>query len=621
VRVLMWMQPRSRPAAIRTLVTLGVVAAVVTFVFLPVQPGRRDPTMAEAALTLAAAAVVVAACWLARTGRIPSLVAWALGPLLALAAIVVVDLLTSDASVAAQIFFFFPVLYGASQLPRAGAFVMAAASVVGVVVVVVTLLPFEEALIDIGYVSAALVTTAVILIRSGERQAELVANLERLAAMDPLTGLVTRRVLDEAAKSAISGAASVAGTSLILLDIDNFKSINDRHGHPGGDEVLIQLADLLVESARHDDVVCRIGGDEMALLLPGCSVSTLRGRAQQIVQDVRARRFVLSGGQEATVSVSVGLAHAPTDAVDLPSLYVKADQTLYDAKRFGRNRVGIVADSTALLPAPEPSAWDGPELLERMIRTALDNESIQLAYQPIIDLNSGLLVAVEALLRLTDEAGRPLPAQEVISAAEASGLIAELGRRVIQVAARQSAQWRADHGVLLPIAVNVSAAQVGQPAFPRDILEAVEQAGVPPEALWIELTESVLLETGSHGMAQLRELSDAGVPLAIDDFGTGYASLSLLHALPACTIKIDQSFVAGIPDDHRAVAIVAGVIDMARNFDMTCIAEGIESDTQRSYLAERGVLGQGYLLGRPDDAAAIEQIIARGRTSPSLSAV
>ena len=122
-------------------------------------------------------------------------------------------------------------------------------------------------------------------------------------------------------------------------------------------------------------------------------------------------------------------------------------------------------------------------------------------------------------------------------------------------------------------------------------------------------------------MDQLRELNDAGVALAIDDFGTGYASLSLLHALPACTIKIDQSFVAGIPDDPRAVAIVAGVIAMARNFDMTCIAEGIESETQRTYLAERGVLGQGYLLGRPDDAAAIGRIIASGRTSPNLSAV
>ncbi len=193
MRLLMCMQPRSRPAAIRALVTLGVVAALVTLVFLPVQPGRRDPTMAEAALTVAAVGLVVAACWIARTRRTPSLVAWALGPLLAVAAIVEVDLLTSDASVAAQIFFFFPTLYGASQLPRAGALVMTAASLLGEVVVMVSLEPLEEALIDIGYVSAALVTTAVILIRSGERHAEMIENLERLAAMDPVTRLVSKR--------------------------------------------------------------------------------------------------------------------------------------------------------------------------------------------------------------------------------------------------------------------------------------------------------------------------------------------------------------------------------------------------------------------------------------------
>jgi diguanylate cyclase (GGDEF)-like protein len=269
------------------------------------------------------------------------MVAWALGPLLTVVAIVELDYLTLDASVAAQIFLFFPTLYGASQLPRAGALVMTGASVLAEVVVAVTVLPLRECVIDIGYVSAALVTTAVILIRSEERQAELITKLQRLAAIDPLTGLATRRVLDEAAQTALSGAASLEGTSLIVLDIDDFKSINDRYGHPGGDEVLVQLADLLVASARRDDVVSRLGGDEMALLLPGCSLSTLRRRAEQIVWDVRAQTFVLHGGQEVTVSVSVGLAHVPTDALDLQSLYVKADHALYEAKRSGRDRVGM----------------------------------------------------------------------------------------------------------------------------------------------------------------------------------------------------------------------------------------------------------------------------------------
>ena len=249
--------------------------------------------------------------------------------------------------------------------------------------------------------------------------------------------------------------------------------------------------------------------------------------------------------------------------------------------------------------------------MERMIRRAVDHDGVRVDYQPIVDLSTGLVVAVEALLRLTDDDGSPLPAAEVIPAAEASGLIADVGRRVIQVAVLQSSRWRAEHGVILPIAVNVSAAEVSRPGFSHDVLEAIERAGVPPEALRVELTESVLLESGSGGMEQLRELTEAGVELGIDDFGTGYASLSLLHSLRACTIKIDQSFVSGIPDDSRAVAIVAGVIALAESLDMTCIAEGIETERQRTYLSERGVLGQGYLLGRPDGAAAIGRLDRR----------
>lgn len=344
MRFLLWMQPRSYSAALRSIVMLVGVAVLVTIAFLPVQPGSRNLTATEAVLLLGAVALVVAGCLAARHRRIPALVAWALGPLLAVAAIVVLDRLTADASVAAQVFLFFPTLYGASQLPRAGAVVMTAASVLGEVVVVLGPLPLPAAAIDIGYVSAALTATAVLLIRSGEAQAELVARLERLAAIDTLTGLATRRVLDEAARSAISGAVSHQGTSLILLDVDRFKSINDHYGHPGGDEVLVQLAALLVQSARRGDVVSRLGGDEMALLLPGCSADVLRRRAEQILASVRSHTFVLQGGQEVRVSVSVGLAHVPSEAVDLQSLYVRADQALYEAKRSGRDRVGILAD-------------------------------------------------------------------------------------------------------------------------------------------------------------------------------------------------------------------------------------------------------------------------------------
>ena len=249
--------------------------------------------------------------------------------------------------------------------------------------------------------------------------------------------------------------------------------------------------------------------------------------------------------------------------------------------------------------------------LEELIREALEKDAINVAYQPVFDLSTGMIVGAEALLRLTDRAGRPVPPLQVIPAAEASGQIVEIGRRVLQLAAEQSARWREDHGVLLPIAVNVSAVQLNLPGFHAQVLDAVERAGVPPEALVIELTESVMLRTGSGGVQQLSELRDAGIELAIDDFGTGYASLSLLHQLPAATLKIDRSFISGIPDDPRAVAIVAGVIELARSLGMSCIAEGIENAVQRDYLVERGVLGQGFLLGRPDADAEISRILAR----------
>lgn len=337
---LLWMQPRDHRAAARTVSTLCAVAAVVTIVFAPIAPGNGQLSPLDIGLAAATVALIALSSRLARFLDDANTVAWAVCPLLAVGAIVEVDFLTSDASVSAQIFFLFPTLYRASQLRRPGAVVMTTASVIGEVIVVGAMLPLREAVTDSGYVVAALVTTAVLLIRAGERQAVLVAKLKRQAGIDPLTGLVTRRVLDEAAQAAMSGAASVEGTSLILLDVDDFKSINDRYGHPAGDDVLVQLAGLLVHGSRRGDVVSRMGGDEIALLLPGCSAASVRRRAEQIVWDVRTHEFALSEGEHVTVSVSVGLAHAPTHASNLRTLYLAADAALYEAKRSGRDRVG-----------------------------------------------------------------------------------------------------------------------------------------------------------------------------------------------------------------------------------------------------------------------------------------
>ncbi len=335
----MWMQPRDHSSAARTVSVLCAVAVTVTIVFAPL--ASKGGQLGPWSIVMASVAVVLVSLlsWSARFFVEANKVAWALCPILAVAAIVVIDLLTFDATVSAQIFFLFPTLYGASLLRWPGAVVMTTASLLGEIIVVATQLPVREAVTDTGYVAAALVTAMVLLARSAERQAALVASLEQQAAVDPLTGLVTRRMLDEAARSALTGAGNEEGTSLILLDVDDFKSINDRFGHPGGDQALVQLAELLAGRSRRGDVVCRMGGDEMALLLPGCSEQTALRRAEEIVRDVRAHQFLLGVVDPVAVSVSVGLAQAPTHATDLPALYVAADAALYRAKQSGRDRV------------------------------------------------------------------------------------------------------------------------------------------------------------------------------------------------------------------------------------------------------------------------------------------
>ena len=344
------MLPRDHRAAARTVLTLSGVGAVVSVLFAPFQPHDRQAGPMALVVGGAVLVVVVGLAVLARRFREANRLAWTVNPLLAIAAIAIIDLLTSDSSVSAQIFLVFPVLYGASQLPVRGSVLVTAAALVAELVVVGVQLSGPEAIVDAGYVTAALVTTAFLLTSATERQARLVVRLEEMAAIDPLTGLVTRRVLDQAASSALSGATSDDGTSLILLDVDNFKTINDQHGHPAGDQVLVELAERIVAGAGPSDVVCRLGGDEIAVLLPGCSRGEATRRAEAILEDVRRQEFaVLGTSEQLPVSVSIGLAHAPSDAYDLRTLYTAADGALYEAKRAGRGRVMATADR--VLPA------------------------------------------------------------------------------------------------------------------------------------------------------------------------------------------------------------------------------------------------------------------------------
>lgn len=330
------MQPRDYRAAGSVISVLSMVAAAVTAIFAVAQP--QQPGAESVALTVVIAGAVALLGWRVRQVRVIHRPAWAIVPFGTIAIIVALDWLTADGSVSAQVFFFFPVLYGAAELRRQGAIAVTAAALIGELAVVVRWLPARDAAVSVGYLGAVLITTMVLLLTSAERQEQLVDRLSRQAAVDPLTGLVTRRVLDQAAQSALSGAANHDGTALMLLDVDGFKSINDQFGHPAGDDVLVQLGRVLIDVCRPSDVVSRLGGDEIALLLVGCSEAAMAARAEQVLDHIRAFPFVVNDSQQIKVTVSAGLAHAPTHAEDLRRLYSVADEALYRAKRAGRDR-------------------------------------------------------------------------------------------------------------------------------------------------------------------------------------------------------------------------------------------------------------------------------------------
>lgn len=263
-------------------------------------------------------------------------------PTLGALLVIGLNLLTQDTSAAAQVFLALPTLWAATQLRAGAAAVVTGTAVTGNSVLVFLLEAAPRALADTAFVATALVLLTWLQVRSGDRQSVLVDRLETLAAVDPLTGLVTRRVLDDALSSALSSAASVRGTALILIDVDCFKSINDGHGHPAGDDALRHLASVLRSTTRHgDSVISRMGGDELAVLLPGCSSEVAARRAHELLDAVRAAPLELTGGVLLALTVSIGVAHCPADAQGIRELYAAADSALYRAKRGGRNRVAL----------------------------------------------------------------------------------------------------------------------------------------------------------------------------------------------------------------------------------------------------------------------------------------
>jgi predicted signal transduction protein with EAL and GGDEF domain len=442
---------------------------------------------------------------------------------------------------------------------------------------------------------------------------------------DPLTGLANRTLLIDRVSLAVA-RADRDGTEVVVLycDLDGFKRVNDSAGHAAGDAILTEIANRLRAVLRKGDSIARVGGDEFVIVLDPTRPDMRAVPAQRtpdsghgepeeqhrvglparrvaalLAERVRFElaRPILHAGQEHVVSASVGMTFARRGAA-ADDIVRDADAAMYLAKQRGKNRVEV---------------YDGTlhaDLLERRrvehaLRSALApggpwHPHLGVAYQPVIDLTDGRLVSFEALARLTDPQGQPIPPDIFISVAEDTGLIAALGESVLNAAMGGLVRWRSTHATLpaATMAVNFSARQAQQVDMPAVVREALTRHGLQPADLTLELTESVLLEAGSSTLQQLTELHTAGVAISIDDFGTGYASLHYLTTLPVSSVKVDRSFTAGLLTDANSATIVRAVAALAAEMGLACIVEGIETEHQLSALPA-GILGQGYLLGYP----------------------
>jgi diguanylate cyclase (GGDEF)-like protein/PAS domain S-box-containing protein len=429
--------------------------------------------------------------------------------------------------------------------------------------------------------------------------------IQHLAYHDALTGLPNRSLMQDRISQAIGRAdRSAKRFAVMFIDIDNFKNINDTLGHDVGDELLRQVATRLTDSVRTHDTIARQGGDEFIVLLD--QLEGHRGAtrvAQKILDTLRAAFHV--GGTDQHVSGSIGIALYPDDGRDAPTLLKNADTAMFHGKALGKNTYQFF--TTQMNIAVKRRA-----ALESNLRAAVNNGDFALAYQPQIDLNTGEIVAFEALVRwVSEDSGTMMPG-EFIPLAEETGLINEIGEWVLREACRQAAEWLRAGFPKRRMAVNLSARQLSDKGFIEMLESVIKQTGLDPNLLELEITESQVMRQGEGSVTLLNEIASMGVHLAVDDFGTGYSSLSYLKRLPIGKLKIDQSFVRDITVDPNDTAIVVAIINMAKSLDLDIIAEGIETAGQLTLLRAKGCsVGQGFYFSVPASAEELGSMLGR----------
>jgi diguanylate cyclase (GGDEF)-like protein/PAS domain S-box-containing protein len=417
------------------------------------------------------------------------------------------------------------------------------------------------------------------------------------AEHDALTGLPNRvLLLDRLHQALATTRRQHTQFALMFLDLDRFKSINDSHGHQAGDAVLKEMAQRLVRSVRGVDTVSRLGGDEFVVLLPDVGgVDQAAHVASSVMQAVA--QPIAVGGQQMTLSASIGVAMSPGDGQDAETLLNHADVAMYHAKQGGRNAFRFFS------PVMNAHVIERVQM-ENQLRRALENQEFLLEYQPEIDIASGRTIGVEALIRWRHPDKGVLLPHEFIPVADESGLIVPIGQWVLREACRQARAWR-DEGFPVIVAVNLSGAQFVHNHLVQYVEEALAASGLAPEYLDLEITEGVIMKGHAGAIATVKELHARGVQLTIDDFGTGFSSLSNLRRFPLSKLKIDRSFVDDITRNPLDASMIPAIIAVARSLKLRVIAEGVETAEQLDFLRQHGCDEyQGYYasmtVAKPD---------------------
>jgi diguanylate cyclase (GGDEF)-like protein len=447
--------------------------------------------------------------------------------------------------------------------------------------------PWLWALIHGGFVLAASVAH-VLSWRLNEDQ----------ALRDSLTRLPNRALFADQLRVALARRTRYGSSIAVLfIDLDGFKVVNDTQGHQAGDRLLVEVAHRLNSCVRQVDTAARFGGDEFAVLLDDVDKEGARVVADRILAAL-SEPVSLEGG-DVRVSASIGLVvvESETSADDVLR---NADLAMYTAKAAGGRQVEVFADG--LVNPSTETAWVADEL-----RAALAAGEIEVFYQPTVELDTGAITGMEALARWDHRERGQISPGVFIPVAEQTGMIAELGRRVLNVACADGAEWHQEHPHL-SVAVNVSVRQLADPSFVQHVAEALSTSGMRPGALVLEITESVLAQDVQQTAARLHELKALGVRLAIDDFGTGYSSLSYLRHFPIDILKIDRSFVEQLPGDGTALA--RSIVRLGESLHLDVVAEGVEDDAQRGALTSLGCRhGQGFLFAKAEPSAVIDVLL------------